>query len=93
MARGGSKRIWPVGSNHTSGEAWEVTEVTTAAGLFEGGVGRVKEASRHPSDENGIRFVPGKSTGNREDGAARLSRIRRRKEPHTSIWVLGVRAY
>ena len=93
MARGGSKRIWPVGSNHTSGEAWEVTKVTTAAGFFEGGVGRVKEASRHPSDENGIRFMPRKSTGNREDGASQLWGPRGREEPHASIWVLGVSAY
>ena len=93
MARGGSERIWPVCGNHTSSEAWEVTEVTTAARFFEGGVRRVKEASRHPSDENGVRFVPGKSTGNREDGASRFGRIRRREEPHASIWVLGVRAY
>ena len=43
VARGGSKRVWPVSGDHAGDEAWKVTEVTAATGLFEGGVGRVKE--------------------------------------------------
>jgi len=69
VARSGSKRVRPVGSYHPTREAWEVTEVASAAGLLEGGVRRVEEASRHPGNKDSIRFVSGECAGNRYNGA------------------------
>jgi len=67
VARSGSKRVRPVGSYHPTREAWEVTEVASAAGLFEGRVGRVEEACRHPGDEHSIGLVLNESTSDWED--------------------------
>ena len=78
MARSGSKRVRPVGSYHPTREPWEVAKVASAAGLLEGGVGRVEEASRHPGNKNGIRLVSGECAGNRYNRAGRVNKCRRR---------------